>query len=107
LSMILQNLIMMAQDIEKLIKSKFKSIKNDGLGHSKTFTLQIGDIVAWDSWSEMLDTNVFEEKNGILIDILFESRTSGQGYVAKILPFGSNLPILLPLIIVRKSKLRN
>ena len=97
----------MAKDIEKLIKSKFKSIKNNAFGESKTFTLQIGDIVSWDSWSEMLDTNVFEEKNGILIDILFESKTYGRGYVAKILPFGSNMPILLPLIIVRKSKLRN
>lgn len=93
----------MAQNIDKLIKSKFKSIKNDGLGHSKTFAVQIGDIVAWDSWSESLETNVFEEKNGILVDILLENRISGQGYVAKILPFGSNLPILIPLIVVRKA----
>ena len=97
----------MSRDIDKLIKSKFKTIQNDGFGGSKVSKLEIGDLVSWDSWAEALDTNVFEEKNGVLLDILTESRLEGEKYMAKILPFGTSIPVIIPLIIVRKSKLRN
>ena len=97
----------MSEEIDKLVKSKFKTIENDGFGSSKAAKLQIGDLVSWDSWADALDANVFEERNGILMDILTESRIGGEKYMAKILPFGSNLPVIIPLIIVRKSKLRN
>ena len=97
----------MSEDIDKIVKSKFKTMENDGLGESKVKKLNIGDLVSWDSWADTLDTNVFEERNGILMDILTESRIGGEKYMAKILPFGSNLPVIIPLIIVRKSKLRN
>ena len=82
-------------------------MKNDGFGSSKVTELQIGDLVSWNSWADCLDNNVFEERNGVLMDILTESRGTGEQYMAKILPFGSNLPIIIPLVIVRKSKLRN
>ena len=74
---------------------------------SKVKKLEIGDLVSWNSWADTLDTNVFEERNGILMDILTESRIGGEKYMAKILPFGSNLPVIIPLIIVRKSKLKD
>ena len=105
--MILLNLATMSEDIDKIVKSKFKTVENDGLGGSKVKKLEIGDLVSWNSWADTLDTNVFEERNGILMDILTESRIGGEKYMAKILPFGSNLPVIIPLIIVRKSKLRN
>ena len=107
LNMILLNLATMSEDIDKIVKSKFKTVENDGLGGSKVKKLEIGDLVSWNSWADTLDTNVFEERNGILMDILTESRIGGEKYMAKILPFGSNLPVIIPLIIVRKSKLRN
>jgi hypothetical protein len=64
---------------------KFKTMKNEGLGASKARSINVGDLVAWDSWAESL----------------------GWGYMAKIMCFGEDREVILPLITVRKSTLRN
>ena len=86
---------------------KFKSIKNDDLGASKTKSIVVGDLVAWDSWAESLETGVFEEKNGILLAIFHNDNIHGRGYMAKIMCFGEDKEVILPLITIRKSTLRN
>ena len=70
-------------------------------------SISVGDLVAWDSWAESLDTGVFEEKNGLLLSIFKDERTHGWGYMAKIMCFGEDREVILPLITVRKSTLRN
>jgi hypothetical protein len=97
----------MTTNIENSGSYKFKSIKNDGLGASKAQTLTVGDLVSWDSWAESLETNVFEEKNGLLLAIFRDERTQGWGYMAKIMPFGEENEVNIPLITIRKSSLRN
>ena len=86
---------------------KFKSIKNDGLGASKARSINVGDLVAWDSWAESLETGVFEEKNGVLLAIFRDERTHGWGYMGKIMCFGEDREVILPMITIRKSTLRN
>ena len=88
-------------------QKKFKTTKLDGFGASKTAELQVGDIVSWASWAEALDTEVFEEKNGILTSVYVQKRIEGWTYMAKILPFGENKEIIIPLIVVKKSSLNN
>ena len=86
---------------------KFKTIKNDGFGASKARSINVGDLVAWDSWAESLETGVFEEKNGVLLSIFHDERTHGWGYMTKIMTFGEDREVILPLITIRKSSLRN
>ncbi len=107
MSMILWNLTTMAEKSNDSDKNKFKTTKLDGFGASKTAELQVGDIVSWASWAEALDTEVFEDKNGILTDIIVQKRIQGWTYMAKILPFGEDKEIIIPLIVVHKSSLNN
>ena len=86
---------------------KFKTMKNDAFGASKARELEVGDLVSWDSWAESLENNVFEEKNGVLLAIYRNKRTHGWGYMAKIMPFGDENEVVLPLLAIRKSTLRN
>jgi hypothetical protein len=86
---------------------KFKTAKNDGFGASVARKLQPGDLVEWDSWSESLETEVFETKCGLLLDIIKEKRFSGWQYMAKISPFGPENEVILPLISIRKMQKRN
>tara|TARA_B100000287_G_scaffold338729_1_gene324783 strand:- start:664 stop:957 length:294 start_codon:yes stop_codon:yes gene_type:complete len=97
----------MTTNTENSGSSKFKSIQNDGFGASVASTLIVGDLVSWDSWTESLETGVFEEKNGVLMGIYRNDRGYGWGYMAKIMPFGKEKEIHLPLISIRKSALRN
>ncbi len=97
----------MTTNSENSGSSGFKSVKNDGFGASKARSLVVGDLVAWDSWAESLETSVFEEKNGVLLAIYHTDRTTGWGYMAKIMPFGDEEEVNLPLITIRKSTLRN
>ena len=83
---------------------KFKTIKNDGFGASKARSINVGDLVAWDSWAESLETGVFEEKNGVLLSIFHDERTHGWGYMAKIMPFEAEREICIPLISIRKME---
>ena len=82
--------------------SKFRTIENDGFGASKTKDLAIGDLVEWESWEINLNEEVFATQNGLLIDIFKDRRLSGWVYLAKIVPFGTDDYIQIPLISVRK-----
>jgi hypothetical protein len=88
-------------------EKKFKSIKNDGLGASVCRKLQAGDLVEWDSWSESLETETFETKCGLLLEVFKEKRLSGWQYMAKISPFGPENEVIMPLISLRKMQKRN
>jgi len=82
-------------------------MKNDGFGASKANVMAVGDLVAWDSWAESLESGLFEEKNGLLLSIFQDERINGWGYMGKIMPFGEDKEVVLPLITIRKSTLRN
>ena len=84
--------------------SKFRTIQNDGFGASKTKKLKIGDLVEWDSWEYDLTQEYFFTKKGLLVDITKTERVSGWSYMAKIVPFGEEKEIQIPLISVRKMK---
>ena len=86
---------------------KFKTMKNEGFGASKARSIDVGDLVSWDSWAESLETGVFEEKNGLLLAIFHDERAHGYGYMAKIMCFGEDREVIIPLITIRKSTLRN
>ena len=82
--------------------SKFRTMENDGFGASKTKNLAVGDLVEWDCWEYNLEDEVFATQNGLLIDIVKDRRLSGWVYLAKIVPFGADIPIEIPIISVRK-----
>ena len=84
--------------------SKFRTIQNDGFGASKAKKLKIGDLVEWDSWEYNLTQEYFFTQTGLLIDITKDERVSGWSYMAKIIPFGEEREVQIPLISVRKMK---
>ena len=84
--------------------SKFRTIENDGFGASKAKKLKIGDLVEWDSWEYNLTQEYFFTQTGLLVDITKNERVSGWSYVARIIPFGEEREIQIPIISVRKMK---
>ena len=97
----------MSEKSEKNDKNKFKTTKNDGFGASKLENLKPGDLVSWNSWCQTLDNTVFEEKNGLLLEIFKEERAQGWGYMCRIMPFGDEKEVILPLISLKKMQKRN
>jgi len=81
----------------------FKTMKNTGFGASNLEKLAPGDIVTWKTWEISLDSEVFETREGLLIDIFEEKRHENVVFLAKIMPFGAEKEVILPLISVRKS----
>jgi phosphoketolase len=97
----------LGQKIKKFVKmdeKKFKTVKNDGFGASKLPDLSVGDLVSWNSWTDSLDTGIFEAQSGLLIDIFKEDRIHGWGYMAKIMPFGGEKEVIIPLISLKKME---
>jgi len=84
--------------------SKFRTIQKDGFGASKVKKLKIGDLVEWDSWEYNLTQEYFFTQTGLLVDITKDERVSGWSYMAKIIPFGEEREVQIPLISVRKMK---
>ena len=103
LSTIPWNLMEMTTNTENSGSSKFKSMKNDGFGASKAQTLGVGELVAWDSWGESLETAIFEERTGVILSIYQAERIQGWGYMAKIMTFGDDREVHLPIISLRKA----
>ena len=97
----------MMSNSEKNKDSKFNSIQNDAFGASRLKDLQVGDLVEWHSWSISLETEVFEAQEGLLTEIFEDFRVGGPVWMAKIIPFGSDKVVILPLISVRKTTKRN
>ena len=92
----------MAKNIDQKEGSKFRTIENDGFGASKTKKLEVGDLVEWDAWEYNLIEEYFYTQNGLLVDIIKDKRISGWVYLARIMPFGDEREIEVPLISVRK-----
>jgi len=82
----------------------FKTPKNRALGASKEHNFTPGDIVSWKSWEISLENEIFETKEGLLIEILEENRLENTVLIAKIMPFGASEYDFIPLISVKKSQ---
>jgi hypothetical protein len=94
----------MAKNTDQNEGSKFRTIENDGFGASKTKKISVGDLVEWDSWEYNLQEEVFCSKQGLLTEIIRDKRLTGWAYVAKILPFGEDKEVFIPMISIRKMK---
>ena len=88
-------------------KKSFKTPKNRALGQSKAVNLTPGDIVTWKSWEYNLETSIFDEKEGLLLEILEENRLENIVLIAKIMPFGGSEYEFIPLFSVQKIEKRN
>ena len=82
----------------------FKTPKNRALGASLAHKFTPGDIVSWKSWAINLETEVFDEKEGLLLEILEENRLENIVLIAKIMPFGANEYEFIPLFSLKKSQ---
>ena len=82
----------------------FKTPKNRALGASLAHKFTPGDIVSWKSWAINLETEVFDEKEGLLLEILEENRLENIVLIAKIMPFGASEYEFIPLFSLKKSQ---
>ncbi len=82
----------------------FKTPKNRALGASLVHKFTPGDIVSWKSWAINLETEVFDEKEGLLLEILEENRLENIVLIAKIMPFGASEYEFIPLFSLKKSQ---
>ena len=78
-------------------------MKNRVLGASNAEKMAPGDIVTWKSWEISLNDEVFEVREGLLVDVFEAKRGINDVFIAKILPFGDEKHIELPLISIKKS----
>jgi ribosomal protein L19 len=84
----------------KIVKSdqkKFKTMKNRALGASKADKIEVGDMVSWKTWCMDLLTESFETKEGLLIEIIEETRLENVVLIGKILAFGASEYDFIPL----------
>lgn len=82
-------------------------MKNRSLGASRAANLAPGDIVSWKTWHVTLECETFEEREGLLVEILEETRLQNVVLMAKVLAFGSSEYEFLPLFSIQKSEKRN
>jgi len=82
----------------------FKTTKNRALGASKEHKLEPGDMITWKTWEFDLESEVFETKEGLLVEIIEENRLQNIVLIAKIMPFGASEYDFIPLISVKKSQ---
>lgn len=85
-------------------KKIFKTSKNRALGSSKAQNFAVGDIVTWKTWSYNMESEVFESKEGLLIEIIEENRLENIVLIAKIMPFGASEYAFIPLFSLKKSQ---
>ena len=88
-------------------KKRFKTMKNRALGYSKALNLEVGDIVSWKSWHLSLVEDTFEDKEGLLIEIMEETRLENVVLIGKVLAFGGSEYEFIPLFSLTKSQNRN
>tara|TARA_R100000388_G_scaffold94205_2_gene80712 strand:+ start:43 stop:321 length:279 start_codon:yes stop_codon:yes gene_type:complete len=81
----------------------FKTPKNRALGASKESNFALGDIVSWKTWEISLENEIFETKEGLLVEIIEETRLENVVLIAKIMPFGASEYEFVPLFSIRKS----
>tara|TARA_R110001599_G_scaffold271487_1_gene472525 strand:- start:4960 stop:5172 length:213 start_codon:yes stop_codon:yes gene_type:complete len=63
-----------------------------------------GDIVSWKSWSIDLLCESFEDKEGLLLEIIEENRLENIVLVGKVMPFGASEYEFIPLFSLKKAK---
>ena len=85
----------------------FKTPKNRALGASKESNFALGDIVSWKTWEISLENEIFETKEGLLIEIIEETRLSNVVLIGKILTFGASEYDFIPLFSLTKTTKRN
>ena len=90
-----------------MTKKSFKTPKNRALGSSLAHKFTPGDIVSWKSWSLNLEIETFEDKEGLLLEILEENRLENIVLIAKIMPFGASEYEFIPLFSLKKSNNRD
>ena len=86
---------------------ELKSMKNRALGASKADKIEVGDMVSWKTWCMDLLTESFETKEGLLIEIIEETRLENVVLIGKILAFGASEYDFIPLISLTKTTKRN
>ena len=84
-------------------KKTFKTSKNRALGSSRAQNFAVGDIVTWKTWSYNIDNEVFESKEGLLIEIIEENRLENIVLIGKIMVFGASEYDFIPIISLKKS----
>ena len=84
-------------------EKSFKTPKNRALGASKEQKFALGDIVSWKTWEISLENEIFETKEGLLLEIIEETRLENVVLVAKIMPFGASEYEFIPLFSLKKS----
>lgn len=94
----------MAKKIVKIDENGFETVKNRALGDSMALKLSPGDIVTWKSWCYNIDSANFEEKEGLLVEIMEENRLENVVLIAKIMPFGGSEYDFIPLFSLKKSQ---
>jgi len=94
----------MAKKIVKIDENGFKSVKNRALGDSVALKLAVGDIVTWKTWEFNLESTEFQQKEGLLLEVIEETRLENIVLIAKIMPFGASEYIFIPLFSVQKSE---
>ena len=97
----------MGLKIVKKEQKKFKTIKNRALGASKEADLSPGDMVSWKSWCVDLLSESFEVKEGLLVEIIEETRLENVVLIGKIIAFGSAEYDFIPLFSLTKSNKGN
>ena len=85
-------------------KKSFKTPKNRALGSSKEPNFIPGDIVCWKTWEITLENEIFETKEGLLLEILEENRLENIVLIGKIMPFGASEYEFVPLFSLKKSQ---
>jgi len=97
---------MSTKDDEKDSKT-FKNSKNKALGSSKVNKFKPGDLVTWKTWQFDLEAESCGDQEGLLIEIIEETRLENIVLIAKILPFGVAEYEFVPLFSLSKSNNRN
>ena len=97
----------MGLKIVKNDQKKFKTIKNRALGASKADKIEVGDMVSWKTWCMDLLTESFETKEGLLIEIIEETRLENVVLIGKILTFGASEYDFIPLFSLTKTTKRD
>ena len=82
-------------------------MKNRALGASKADKIVVGDMVSWKTWCMDLLTESFETKEGLLIEIIEETRLENVVLIGKILPFGASEYDFIPLFSLTKTNKRD
>ena len=84
-----------------------EKLKNKVLGDSQTDKFDIGEIVRWPGWDIEPNNVTRNYKYGVLMSIYTGKLDKREIKIAKIMPFGSEKPVKISLILVKKSDLED